>query len=178
LRVRAVKVPVDSAALTKRLANRPFLAGYAGEDKLFQLGEALGQEFVAGTDTPLWNALQNLLVEERVGTPKRPADGVVVVRTAAAQTGPTARFLQGLYSGLGEVGVPAVGVERTGDGDSAMKAFQKMGLSTVNDIDRAGGKLALAVLLSDAGIAGNFGTKPPADEWLPSVPAVPTTTGG
>jgi hypothetical protein len=143
---------------------------------LTKLGHALGQEFVAGKDTPLWNTLQNLLVEERVGTAKLPADGVVVVRTAAPQTGATALFLQGLYSGLRDVGVPAVGVERTGDGGSSIQAFQKVDLSTINDIDERVGKLALAILLSDGRIAGDFGA-PPAATWLPTVPAIPTTGG-
>lgn len=177
LRVQAVKVPIDPTALSKRLTTRPpFLAAYAGRDQLTKLGHALGQEFVAGKDTPLWNTLQNLLVEERVGTAKLPADGVVVVRSASAQTGATALFLQGLYSGLRDVGVPAVGVERTGDGGSSIQAFQKVHLSTINDIDERVGKLALAILLSDGRIAGDFGS-PPAATWLPTVPAIPTTGG-
>jgi copper transport outer membrane protein MctB len=177
LRVRAVKVPIDSAALTKRLSNRsPFFAAYAGRDQLTKLGHALGQEFAAGGDTPLWNTLQNLLVEEQAGTKKQPADGVVVVRTAPPQTGATALFLKGLYSGLRDVDVPAVGVERTADGGSAIEAFQAAHLSTVNDIDERAGKLALAILLSDVTIEGDFGAAPAAT-WLPTVPAVPTTGG-
>jgi hypothetical protein len=177
LRVRAVKVPIDPVALSKRLTTRPpSLAAYAGRDQLTKLGHALGQEFVAGKDTPLWNTLQNLLVEERVGTAKLPADGVVVVRTASAQTGATALFLQGLYSGLRDVGVPAVGVERTGDGGSSVQAFKKVHLSTINDIDERVGKLALAILLGDSRIAGDFGA-PPAATWLPAVPPIPTTGG-
>jgi hypothetical protein len=181
LRVRAVKVPIDSAALTKRLSNRsPFLAAYAGRDQLTKLGHALGQEFVAGRDTPLWNTLQNLLVEQLAGSKKLPADGVVVIRSAPAQTEPTALLLKGLYSGLRDVGVPAVGVERTADGGSSIEAFHEADLSTVNDIDEPTGKLALAILLSDASVAGDFGAPwktPPAARWLPAVPAV-TTTGG
>jgi hypothetical protein len=177
VRVRAVKVPVDSAALSKRLATRqPFLAAYAGRDQLTKLGHALGQEFVAGRDTPLWNSLLNLLVEERVGTPKTPADAVVVVRTAPPQTRETALLLKGLYSGLRDVGVPAVGVERTAGDGSSLDAFRAEHLSTVNNIDERTGKLALAILLSDGTVAGDFGT-PPAATWLPAVPAVPTTSG-
>src|SRR5215204_796822 len=61
VRVRALKVPIDSGAVSSRLENgRPFLAAYAGRDQLTKLGHALGQEFVAGRDTPLWNSLLNL----------------------------------------------------------------------------------------------------------------------
>ena len=179
LRIRAVKVPIDDAALSNRLENRPVLASYAGKDQLEALGHALGQEFIAGTETPLWNALQNLIVEESVGTTSRPADGVVIVRTAAPQTGATALLLKGLYSGIREVDVPAIGVERTQDGESAMTTFQKAGLSTVDAIDTSAGKLALVILLSEPAVTGNFGTKPTAhDGVLPNVLPAPTTTGG
>jgi hypothetical protein len=179
LRIRALKVPIDAAAVAKRLAKRPFLAAYSGNARLDDLGHALGQEFTAGSDTPLWNALQNLIVEERVGTPKPRADGVIVVRTAEPQTGASARFLKGIYSGLGDVGVPAVGVEATSGGGSAMKAFQKAGLSTVDDIDTRVGKLALVILLSDPAVRGDFGTKETAhDGPLPNVVPVPASGGG
>jgi hypothetical protein len=177
VRVRALKVPVDSTALSRRLeSGRPFLAAYAGSDQLTKLGHALGQEFVAGKDTPLWNSLLNLLVEERDGTPGTPADAVVVVRTAPPQTGETALFLKGLYSGLRDVGVPAVGVAQAGGDEKSIDTFRTEHLSTVNNVNERTGKLALAILLGDASVAGEFGA-PPAN-WLPAVPPVPTTTSG
>jgi Copper transport outer membrane protein, MctB len=179
LRIRSVKVPVDDVKVDKRLANRPFLAAYAGPSQLEELGHALGQEFAAGAETPLWNALKSLIVEYTVGPSKRPADGVVVVRTASPQMGATARFLKGLYSGIGDAGVPAIGVEATDAGESAMKTFQKSGLSTVDDIDTRVGKLTLVVLLSEPAVTGDFGTKPSAhDGPLPKIILPPTTTTG
>lgn len=179
LRIRAVTVPIDPAAINKRLAKRPFLAAYAGPDQLRQLGHALGQEFTAGSDTPLWNALESLIVEQKSGPAKPAADGVVVVRTAKPQSGATAKFLQGLYSGIRDVGVPAVGVEVSGAEPSAMKLLQKAGLSTVDDVDTPVGKLALAILLGDPSVTGDFGTKSTAhDGVLPEIVAPVTTTGG
>jgi hypothetical protein len=178
LRIRFVKVPVDPAALTTLLANRPSLANYAGPDQLKNLGHDLGHEFVGGTDTPLWNALQTLIVEEKVGPSKPPADGVVIVRTVAPQTGPTAVFLRGLYAGLAEAGVPAIGVERTKDPGSAIKAFKKAGLSTVDDIETRIGKLALVALLADPMLTGNYGTKKTAQAPLPRIAPLPATAGG
>jgi plasmid stabilization system protein ParE len=180
IRMRALTVPIEQVKLQRRLASRPFLAAFSGPRQLEQLGHALGQEFASGGDTPLMNALQSLIVEEKTGRSKRRADGVVVVRTAAPQSGPTAVFLKGLYAGLNDVGVPAVGVEQTSDAASAMRAFQKAGLSTVDDVDTGAGKLALATLLSDPGTHGNFGTKKSAQDGpLPAVsPVVTTTTGG
>jgi copper transport outer membrane protein MctB len=186
LRVTALTVPIDSAKMTEQLANRPFQRAYAGEDRLNVLGHALGQEFAAGAPTPLWNALQGLIVEERDGRLKQPADGVVVVRTVPAQTGATALFLKGLYSGIEDVGVPAIGVEVTEGDGSATEAFKKAGLSTVDDIDMKAGKLALVLLLSDPSVRDNcektkqcnFGTKPSiADDGpLPNVVPAPATT--
>jgi Copper transport outer membrane protein, MctB len=180
IRIRALTVPIDPARVQRRLASRPFLAAFSGRKQLEQLGHALGQEFAAGGDTPLMNALQSLIVEEKSGRTKKPADGVVVVRTAVPQTGATAVFLKGLYAGLNDVGVPAVGVEGTDDPATVMKAFQKAGLSTVDDIDTRAGKLALATLLTDPMTRGDFGVKETAaDGPLPDVgPVTTTTTGG
>jgi Copper transport outer membrane protein, MctB len=177
LRLRFIKVPIDPLALAKRLAKRPLLAGYSGPDQLSNLGQALGQEFADGADTPLWNALQNVIVEEKVGPSKQPADGVVIVRTAAPQVGPTAIFLSGLYAGVADLGIPAVGVDRS-DGDStAVKAFQQAGLSTVDDIDSRVGKLALVALLADPMLRGNYGSGKSAKAQLPSIAPLPATGG-
>jgi hypothetical protein len=177
LRIRFVKVPVDPVVLAQRLAKKPLLANYAGADQLKNLGHDLGQEFVAGTDTPLWNALQSLIVEEKIGPAKPPADGVVIVRSVKPQEGPTALFLKGLYAGLADVGVPAIGVERTSDTGSAIKAFQRAGFSTVDDLETPVGKLALVALLADPTLKGNYGTKRTAQALLPPI-APPAAAGG
>jgi Copper transport outer membrane protein, MctB len=178
LRMRFVKVPVDPSALARKLATKPLLANYAAPDQLKTLGHDLGQEFVAGTDTPLWTALQSLIVEEKAGPSRPAADGVVIVRTAPAQTGPTALFLKGLYAGLSDVGVPVIGVESTSDPASALKAFQRAGFSTVDDVDSRIGKLALVDLLADPTSTGAFGTKRTAQAQLPPISPLPAPAGG
>ena len=178
LRIRFVKVPVDPEVLATQLAKKPLLANYAGPDQLENLGHDLGQEFVVGTDTPLWSALQSVIVEEKSGPAKPPADGVVIVRTVTPQTGPTALFLKGLYAGLADAGVPAVGVERTSEKVSAIKAFQRAAFSTVDDIETPVGKLALAALLADPTLTGNYGTKKTAQGLLPPIAPLPATAGG
>jgi hypothetical protein len=178
LRIRFVKVPIDSAVLATKLAKKPLLANYAGPDQLKNLGHDLGQEFVAGADTPLWTALQNVLVEEKIGPAKPPADGVVIVRSVTPQTGATALFLKGLYAGLADVGVPAIGVERTNDAGSAIKAFQRAGFSTVDDIETPIGRLALVALLADRMLTGSYGTKKTAHAPLPPIAPLAATAGG
>jgi len=176
--MRFVKVPVDPEALAKKLAKKPLLASYSAPDQLKNLGHDLGQEFVVGTDTLLWTALQSLIVEEKAGPSRPPADGVVIVRTTTPQTGPTALFLTGLYAGLADVGVPVIGVERANDPGSAIKAFQRSGFSTVDDIDTRIGKLALVALLADPSSTGAFGSKKTAQAQLPPISPLPAAAGG
>jgi hypothetical protein len=61
-----------------------------------------------------------------------------------------------------------------------MRAFQKAGLSTIDDVDTPAGRLALALLLGQPGVTGNFGVKQTAhDGPVPSiVPLTVTTPGG
>ena len=178
LRIRALSVPIDATKLEQRLAKHPALADYEGVDQLKNLGHALGQEFVVGTETPLWSALQNLIVEETVGPAKRPVDGVVIVRTVEPQNDPTASFLQGLYAGLADAGVPAIGAERSSDDASVIGVFKNAGLSTVDDIDTPIGRLALVALLSDPLLKGSYGTKESAQSPLPTPIAPVTATAG
>jgi hypothetical protein len=178
VRIRAIKVPVDDAALDAALAGRPSLAQYLGSDKLTDLGRALGQELVEGGRVPLWDSLAPELAQERLGISRTPADGVVVARSVKAQKDGTARFLEGFYSGLEGAGKPAVGVQIQGAAVSAIPAFERSSLSTVDSIDTEAGRLALALLLA-GGQSGNYGQESTAsDGLLPLVPAPTITTGG
>jgi hypothetical protein len=167
LRVRAVDVPVDAQDLDSLLGARPALAKYVGDDKLAALGQALGREFALGGATPLWNLLGRRLVEEKSGSAKPAADGIVVVRTVKPQQGVTARFLSGLFTGLASAGIPAVGVEKSGTTPSAIPVYRDHGLSGVDDIELATGRAALALLLAGAG-TGHYGTADDADAVLPA----------
>jgi hypothetical protein len=178
LRQYAVQVPIDSSVIQQRLAGRPALAKYAGQDQLRSLGRQLGREFVDGNDTPLWNALHNVIVQEatpRFGASKRPADAVIVVRTADPQTGETAPFVKGLYEGLADSGVPAAGVEQSTSDFTARQVFQQAQLSTVDDIDRDAGKLALAIVLSEPASRADYGVNVP--DLLPPVTPVLAPSG-
>jgi hypothetical protein len=176
LRLRAVTVPLDDAAIDRILSRRPQLAVYAGPDNLADLGRELADEFAVGGDTPVWDALQNQLVEERNGTMRRPADGIVVIRTAQPQTDGTARFLHGLFGELADRTVPVIGVEASASKPSAVPVYRRYSISSVDDLDQPAGRVALALLLSDAP-PGSYGTKKTAtDGVLPEV--VPISTPG
>ena len=177
VRIRSLKVPIDDPTLDAALVGHPALAQYRGSDKLPDLGRELAAELVAGDKTPLWDLLAPELVLEKIGGGRAAADGVVVARSVKAQKDGTARFLQGFYSGLAGAGVPAVGVEVSGAASSAIPAFERSSLSTVDSIDNAPGQLALGLVLA-GGEKGNYGVEGTAtDGVLPLVPA-PTTTSG
>ena len=167
LRLRAVDVPIDPVSLDSLLSARPALTQYVGDDKLTALGRALGAEFADGEATPLWNVLGPRLVEEKRGSAKPAADGIVVVRTVKPQQGVTAQFLSGLVTGLSSAGIPAVGVEKSDTTPSAIPVYRDRGLSGVDDIDLATGRAALALLL-DGAATGHYGTADDADAVLPA----------
>ncbi len=158
VRMRALKLPIDRRALAAALTVVPQPARYAGADGLADLGRDLARELVAGGETPLWNAVGSELVEEQEGGLERTADGVVVNRTSGPQAGPTAVFLTGFYAGLADSGVPAVGVETSDTRTTAIGLYRRRGLSSVDDLETATGRLALALLLA-GGEEGQYGLR-------------------
>jgi Copper transport outer membrane protein, MctB len=170
VRLRTLKMPVDAQQLDAQLAGQAGDQEYIGKTKLETLGKALGDELVNGGDTPLWNTLTESLVEYQEGGSKQPVDGVIVVRTVRPQRDGTSRFLFGLYEGMSSQGIPAVGVEPTDVASSAVGVFRSAGLSSVDDIDKPAGRLALVLLLADAP-SGQYGLKKTADAVLPAFPS-------
>jgi hypothetical protein len=170
-RFRSLQVPIDPVAIEKALASRPVLAAkYAGPAGLDKLGKELGAELVKGGQAPLWGPLSNLLVVERLGGMRGPLDGVVLVRTATPQHGPTVGFLHGFYAGLGSTGAPLVGVQTSDTKSSAMPVFRRLGISTVDDLQIPAGRLALAALFVGAQ-PGHYGLDQGNDNGvLPPLP--------
>jgi hypothetical protein len=164
-RVRALKLPLDVPAIDQRLASKASLREYVGDARLPSLGHALGEEIASGGDAPLWTVLADEMVAERSGSEHQPADGVIVVRTGTKQYDGTARFLKGFYRGLIAAPVPVVGVETVVSDKSTIAAFQRNGVSSVDDVDQAPGRLALALLLA-GGKAGHYGLKPTARDGV------------
>jgi Copper transport outer membrane protein, MctB len=182
-RMRAISVPINAHAVSAAVARRSAVAAYAVGPKLFvNIGRGLGDEFVSGGKTPLWDALEGQLVEERIGGSGRPVDAVVLVRTVPPQSGrATAQLLGGLFSELADLSIPVVGAELRGAFPSAVPTYKHYGLSSVDDVDIKLGKVALAVLLSSDGISGHYGLQGSVDDAiLPDIsPVAPvTTTGG
>ena len=177
-RMRAITMPLRLDAVESALESRQELSGYVGDEQLGNLGRDLARELVSGGKTPLWDALETEIVEQRTGDFSQPVDGVVVIRSAEPQAGPTSRFLGGLYQGLGSAAEPTVGVERTRVEQSAIPVFQRFRLSTVDGIDTELGQLALLLLLSGAD-PGDYGVRDTAEDGiLPPIEPLPAPTGG
>jgi hypothetical protein len=175
VRLRSLTVPVDTASLAAALGKRPALTALVDSVQPDAIGREVGRELATGGETPVLNALSPQLVAEQSGGGKQPLDGVVLVRTADPQQGATARFLTGLYAGLGEE-VPVVGVEQSGQQPSALPVFRRKRISSVDDLELPVGRLALASLLAGAP-PGHYGLQPGDTGVLPPVAPVVTTGG-
>jgi hypothetical protein len=171
-RLRALKVPIDLKKVNRALAAQGF-DRYLGQPG--RLGAALGDEFVLGGKMPLWSALARQLVSNRDGSDEDSADAVVIVRSAEPQARGSSRLLAGLYDELVALAVPVVGAEDSDTALSAVDAYRKHGLSSVDDLDSTAGRLALAIVLA-GGQSGHYGIKPTADDLLPPVEPVQATT--
>jgi copper transport outer membrane protein MctB len=179
LRMRALRVPVDTDVLGGLLDGHPVLARLGRPEAARDLGRRLAHELVRGGRAPVWRLLSPRLVAERSGNEGLSADAVVVARSVAPQQGPTSRLLRGFYEGLAASGVPAVGVETSQAATTAVDAFDKANLSSVDFVDTEVGRFALALLLA-GGRPGSYGLKQTAtDGILPPIEAVvaPATPG-
>lgn len=178
-RLRSIEVPFDQRRLQQvqaALARRQALARYAGEGNLGDLGRAVGRELARGGETPLLDALADAIIEQRTGDARIKVDGVVVIRSADPQRPPTAAFVRGLYAGLSRAGVPVVGVETADAQRTAIPAFARSRLSTVDDVDAPAGQLALVLLLAGAQ-RGHYGVSDTAtDGILPPIES-PSASG-
>jgi hypothetical protein len=156
VRMRVLKLPVEEDSLLAAVD-----VGDLGE-----LGRLLGQELLAGGETPLWDTLASQLVIERVPDADTPASGVVVVRTADPQQGGTADLLNGLYDGLSGA-LPAVWVDNGRPEEKHRRHPDSF--AVVHGIDTALGRVTLAVLL-ETGAQGEYG--PGTDDPVPPIPPV------
>ena len=187
VRLLALDTPLDASELDSALNGDQSLAHYASSgDDFGDLGNQLGNEFVEGDGTATWGTLSGTLVQERSGDTTAPLDGVVVVRsweppenqTAAQeqQSRATDSLVDGVINGLQESGVPVVGVETTTAPDSAIDAFRRQGVSSVDDIETLAGRVALALLLA-GGEPGHYGVKDSATDVAPPVEPLTTPSG-
>jgi hypothetical protein len=167
VRMRALELPIDAAEMEQAL--EPQFSGMSVEE----IGRRLGEEFVEGGETPVWDALTPVLVEDDRGTSSDELDAVVVSHTVVTSKDDTQRLIDGLYAGLAAAGVPAVGIERMDARPSRIPVYRTNRVSSVDAVDTQVGRVALAVLLAGAG-EGHYGLKRTAEHGvLPRVEPLP-----
>ncbi|HEV3479726.1 MAG TPA: copper transporter [Gaiellaceae bacterium] len=165
-RRRALELPVDPQAVMNAIPPE-------ADDLTFEeIGRRLGRELVAGGETPLWDALEEVIVEEGQGASELEIDAIVVAHTARLDHAPTARLVSGLYAGIASSGVPAVGVERAEARPTRIGVYVAAGLSSVDSVDTPLGRVALAVLLA-GGQEGQYGLKSTANAAVPPIEVLP-----
>ena len=158
VRMRALQLPIEAEAI-----DGPLEPDQGTTLSLEEVGRRLGREFVAGGETPLWDALAEVVVEGNLGNSNEEVDAVVVAHTARINDAPTARFVSGLYAGIAASGDPAVGIEQTNAQPSRIVVYRGAGLSTVDTVDTSVGRVALAELLR-GGPEGHYGVKATAED--------------
>jgi hypothetical protein len=165
-RQRALQLPIDPRAVLDALPTE------LGTPTLEEVGRALGRELVAGGETPFWDALTTVVVEDFQGASAPEVDAVAVAQTGPVTDGPTKRLVDGLYSGLASSGVPAVGIARTDLQPQRIAVYRARGLSSVDAVDTQVGRVALAVLLA-GGEEGHYGLDADADAVVPPIEPLP-----
>jgi hypothetical protein len=162
-----IGLPVDEQEVVSALDPQ-----YSGLS-LDEIGRRLGEELIEGGETPFWDALIDVLVDDHRGDPSTESDAVIVSHTGIATDAPTRRFLDGIYAGLAAGGVPVVGVERTNERPSRIAVYKGNGISSVDSVDTDVGRVALAVLLA-GGEEGHYGLKRTAENGpLPAIEPLP-----
>lgn len=184
--VVALALPLDPNELRGTLEGDEQLAAFAPDGGDFgELGRELGEEIAVGGDTPLWNTLQSELVEEKSGSFSPEVDGAVVVyswtpepdqegQELAPEIESTLSLTEGLVRGVDASDVPVVGVTTIGQPTDLVELYREQGISSVDNVDSAAGRIALALLLA-GGEPGQYGIKDSATDGVaPPVPQIPS----
>lgn len=160
--VAQLRSPPDIAQLGQAVGPR-FASLRSDDRRLRPLGRRLGQALVAGGK--LARRLAKRFPDRFTGQPGA-ADAVVLYRDPATDRSAAIKQIeQGLVEGLRGAGKTVVGVETLDTDPSQISFFSNQGLSSVDDVDSAGGRIALVLTLT--GARGSFGYKKTADAPLP-----------
>jgi hypothetical protein len=166
--VAVVREPVDVENLAGELKETRFGDIADNPDTAEALGKATGRQLVLGG--ALLDTVRSRLLSRASGR-FGDLDALIVVRQQpdlGQDDKPSTGSLEsGLLDGAVAAGVEAVGVEETGSDPSSISFFSSHDLSTVDDLDRPAGRVAMVFSL--LGAEGNFGTKESADRLLPDL---------
>jgi Copper transport outer membrane protein, MctB len=168
--IAVVNLPPSLDQLASTLDGRKARALARGDtDAIDDFAEDAGRRLVFGGAQ--FDALRGTLLGRYSGRPNG-IDAVVVVRQRPEDLDPDAatatdHLEQGILAGLLDTARPVVGVEQTSTDPSTIAFFASGGSSSVDDVDRTAGQVALVYAL--AGASGHFGVKDSADSLLPDL---------
>lgn len=171
--VIAVREPLDVQKLAAQAAGTRYQTlSQTPEPQglLDQFGARMAEQLIRGGR--LLGRVQGTLLSSYNGQ-FGELQGVVIMRStpdgmSAAEVKSAAEFESGFLSGANASRVPAVGVELSGTEPSQIPWYKSQAASSVDDLDKLGGRAALVLAL--AGNHGTWGIKPTADAPMPQPP--------
>jgi Copper transport outer membrane protein, MctB len=179
--VAVVSEPPDFGALGSELQQTRFFDLAENTDTQEAFARGVGRQLMLGGT--LLERVRGLLLSRASGE-FGPLDGLIVVRQQpdgleGEDRSQTGTLEAGILDAATATRFPVVGVEREDTDPSSIGFLSSHGLSTVDDLDRVAGRVALVFAL--LGAEGNFGTKESADRLLPDLltsSLEPVPTGG
>jgi hypothetical protein len=167
--VGVVREPVDLRALAGDLSRTRFADLPRNPDAQTALGVGVGRQLVRGGT--LLERVRSRIFSRASGN-FGGLDAVILVRDQPQDMGPlqrsaAGRIESGLASGAAATRAAVVGVETSTTEPSSTSFFAGNGLSSVDNVDLAAGRLAMVLALR--GAEGSFGVKGSADSLLPDL---------
>ncbi len=155
--------------IRKGIATKLMLRGYSEQGLLKEVGREIAVGIISAQN------IENLHYFEQLGMIKTSGDyGVpihAVIFVGGSQADPGDRCLSldlPMMNYFLSKKIPVYGVETSDVDYSYMKQYQKLKVSTVDNIDMVPGQLSLVMAVS--GKSGNYGIKTTAAQLMPAVP--------
>ncbi len=134
-----------------------------GDKRFRDLGRRIGEAATHGGKVA--KQLEKQFPNRFSGEPG-PVDAIAFYRDPRTNRTPDDQQIeQGVIEGIRAAGHPVVGIEKLSTDPSQISFYSNQGLSSVDNVDTAGGRIALVLALD--GARGNFGYKKTADSPLP-----------
>jgi hypothetical protein len=137
------------------------------EDLSARLAREISRAVSTGQNPTLISYLQAEGLLTVTGDCTKPVNAVIVV--GGAEGGENVRVSRvdlHLIDSIQEEGIEVVGVEESKGSGNSIKEYQRRKISTVDNVDTPWGRVALVLALS--GQPGKYGTKPTANQLVPS----------
>jgi 5-enolpyruvylshikimate-3-phosphate synthase len=141
-------------------------------NKILQnISSRLAKEIVQGGDIPLLSYLQEKRVIQPSGDYSNPSYTVVIVGGSNKKNNNVNFYIKNMdvfiINTLKEMGVRVIGVEKKDVEISFIPTYEKLGISTIDNVDEVSGQISLVLVLS--GREGNYGIKKNARQLLPRI---------